>query len=216
MLEVGDVDLVAQPADFGRALRVGLCQLGAAGPVLLPSAPSFFALAALPVSPDGAATCPRWLSFLAETFGDEPEAVQLQHNGFVELSWGLIRLRAPDDVALSSLYGDSKLAMDLVLKAYAQYRQVGPERIRVTSLGKAQKESTYFDAYGRVWQSRAWAIPYQDSMLGLISLPTPEGFVGVYFEVPTSAWPVMLERERLTRASPSNCREKGPMSMRPP
>ena len=127
----------------------------------------------------------------------KPEAIQLQHNGFVELSWGMIRLRAPDDVALSSLYGDSKLEMDLVLKAYAHYRQVGPERIRVTSLGKAQKESTYFDAYGRVWQSRAWAIPYQDSMLGLISLPTPEGFVGVYFEAPSSAWPVMLERERL-------------------
>jgi putative DNA primase/helicase len=59
----------------GGVLDLG--QLGAAGPVLLPPDPSFFALAALPVTPEAAATCPLWQHFLAETFGNEQDASRL-------------------------------------------------------------------------------------------------------------------------------------------
>jgi putative DNA primase/helicase len=64
----------------GGVLDLG--QLGATGPVLLPPDPNFFALAALPVTPEAAATCHRWLSFLGETFPGEPEAVQLLQETF--------------------------------------------------------------------------------------------------------------------------------------
>jgi serine protease Do len=129
--------------------------------------------------------------------GAKPRTVQLEHNGFAELGSGMIRMRAPDDVDLPALYGDSKLEMDLMLKAYTLRRAIGTETVRVTSLGKAQMDSTYTDAYGRVWQIRAWAIPYEDSMLTVISLPTPEGYAGSYFRVPTGSWHLMTREEQV-------------------
>jgi serine protease Do len=122
--------------------------------------------------------------------------VQLEHNGFVDLNGQMVRMRAPDDVALSALYSDSKMQMDLMLKAYTLHRAIGTDRVRVTSLGKAKLESTYVDTYGRVWQSRVWAIPYEDSMLAVISLPTPEGFAGLYFKVQTGSLNLALREEQ--------------------
>jgi serine protease Do len=122
--------------------------------------------------------------------------MQLEHNGFVELNDHMVRMRAPDDVALSALYRDSKLQMDLMLKAYTLHRAIGTDSVRVTSLGKAKLESTYTDTYGRVWQSRAWAIPYEDSMLVVISLPTPEGFSGLYFRIQTGTLNLALREQQ--------------------
>ena len=118
---------------------------------------------------------------------DEPkyQTAQLDHNGFVDYSADMVRLRAPDDVDLPALYADSKLQMDLFLKAYTLRRTVGTDTVRVTSLGKAKTEETYTDTYGRRWQLRAWAVPNEDMMLTVICLPTPEGYAGVYFRIPT-------------------------------
>ncbi len=118
---------------------------------------------------------------------DEPkyQTIQLDHNGFVDFSADVVRLRAPDDIELPALYGDSKLQMDLFLKAYTLRRVVGTDTVRVTSLGKAGTEETYTDKYGRIWQVREWAVPNEDMMLAVISLPTPEGYAGVYFRIPT-------------------------------
>ena len=131
------------------------------------------------------------------TGGAKPQTVQLEHNGFVELNSGMIRMHAPDDVELSALYGDSKLEMDLMLKAYTLRRVIGTDSVRVTSLGKAQTDSTYTDSYGRVWQIRAWAIPYDDLVLTVISLPTPEGFAGAYFTAPTGFAHLVMRNEQL-------------------
>jgi len=128
--------------------------------------------------------------------GARPHLVQLEHNGFVELTADMIRMHAPDDVDLGTLYGDSKLQMDLILKGYSVHRLIGSDSIRVTSLGKAKTESMYTDAYGRVWQIHAWAIPYEDSMLTVISLPTPEGFAGAIFRLPTGFWDVTMQRQQ--------------------
>jgi serine protease Do len=129
--------------------------------------------------------------------GAKPQSVQLEHNGFVEFTGDMIRMHAPDDVDLGVLYGDSKLEMDLILKAYSLHRAIGTDSVRVTSLGKAKTDSTYTDAYGRVWQIRAWAIPYEDSMLTLISLPTPEGFAGAFFRVATGFWDLTVRQQQL-------------------
>jgi serine protease Do len=123
--------------------------------------------------------------------------VQLEHNGFVQLDGGTLRLRAPDGASLPALYGDSKLVMDLFLNAYPLRRAVGTDSVRVTSLGKATKEGTYTDAYGRLWQVRAWAIPYEDAMLTVISLPTPEGSAGFFFKASAAVTELVNPQEQL-------------------
>jgi serine protease Do len=105
------------------------------------------------------------------------ETVQLDNNGFVEQSAGLVRLRAPDGVGLATLYGDDKFYLDLLLKAYMLRRVVGSDSVRVTSLGKPRSSSHFTDRWGRTWQVRDWAIPYDDQILSLVSLPTPDGYV---------------------------------------
>jgi serine protease Do len=105
------------------------------------------------------------------------QTVQLDHNGFVELNTGLIRLRAPDDVSLATLYGDDRVYMDMLLKAYPLRRTVGSDTVRVTSLGKPKSSSQFTDRWGRTWQVRDFAIPYDDQILTIASLPTPEGYV---------------------------------------
>jgi serine protease Do len=109
----------------------------------------------------------------------------------------MIRMHAPDDVDAGALYEDSKLEMDSILKAYSLRRPIGTDAVRVISLGKAKTDSAYTDAYGRVWQIRAWAIPYEDMMLTVISLPTPEGFSGVFFKAPTGFWNVATRQQKL-------------------
>lgn len=111
------------------------------------------------------------------------ETVQLDHNGFVELWGSFVRLRAPDDVSLGTLYGDDKLYMDLLLKGHMLKRTVGSEALRVTSLGKPKNSSEFTDRWGRNWRMRDWAIPYDDEILTVASLPTPEGYVAVITRV---------------------------------
>jgi hypothetical protein len=105
--------------------------------------------------------------------------VQLNANGLLEIGAGksdvLARLRAPDDVAVASLFEDSKLFMDLLLKGAPVQRAVGSDSVRVTSMGKAQLEYWYTDSYGRLWQMRTWAVPFNDTVLVTLALPTPDG-----------------------------------------
>jgi serine protease Do len=110
---------------------------------------------------------------------EQAQTFQLDHNGFVEIYRGMVRLRRPDDVSLATLYGDSKLYMDLLLKGYPVRRQVGSESVKVTSLGKAQWSSSHTDAYGRTWQTYGWNEPWADTVLIAMSLPTPEGYVAL-------------------------------------
>lgn len=106
------------------------------------------------------------------------QTVELDRNGFVEQSAGLFRLRVPDGVALATLYGDDKLYMDMLLKAHVERRTVGNDSVRVTSLGKPRSSSRYTDRWGRAWEIRDWAVPYDDQIVTVASLPTPEGYVG--------------------------------------
>jgi hypothetical protein len=105
------------------------------------------------------------------------DTVQLDHNGFVEQAGGIVRLRVPDGVSLGTLYGDDKLYVDLLLKAYVLRRAMGSDSVRVTSLGKPKNASHFTDRWGRTWQVRDWAIPYDDQMLIVVSLPVPDGYV---------------------------------------
>jgi len=75
--------------------------------------------------------------------------------------------------------------MDLLLKGYPVSRPVGSDSVRVTSMGKASEESWLTDDYQRKWQIRSWLVPYNDSVITTIALPTPDGMVMMMSQAPT-------------------------------
>jgi serine protease Do len=125
------------------------------------------------------------------------QTVQLDSNGFVELSGNLVRLRAPDNVSLATLYGDDKLYLDLLLKAYMLRRTVGSDSVRVTSLGKPKSASHFTDRWGRTWQVREWAIPYDDQFLTAVSLSTPDGYVAALTRINSSGVEILHKTQQL-------------------
>jgi hypothetical protein len=131
---------------------------------------------------------------------DRPQA-DLGHNGYVSSgnmsNVGLAELRKPDDVTAEKLYSDSKLFMDLMLKGVGLTRRVGPESVKVTSLGKAASESVYTDAWGRKWQLRAWLIEYNDSAMVTAALAVPSGYVVMYNSVQTKSIHATVELHKL-------------------
>jgi serine protease Do len=125
------------------------------------------------------------------------DTVQLDKNGFVEQTPGLVRLRVPDGVGLGKLYADDKLYMDLMLKAYPLRRTVGSDAVRVTSLGAPKTSSHFTDRWGRTWQVRDWAIPFDDQMLTVTSLPTPEGYVAAFARIGSGYVDVVHKTEQM-------------------
>jgi serine protease Do len=112
----------------------------------------------------------------------------LSKNGFVEASVTagglLMHLRKPDDLTAGALYGDAKSFMDLTLKSWSFYRDVGPDKVRVTSLGEPTRQTMYSDAYQRHWQVRVWPLAYGDAVVMAFSLPVPDGYVSMIRVVP--------------------------------
>jgi len=105
--------------------------------------------------------------------------VDLRNNGKIAL--GLLKatmyakLDRPDDVPLKSICSDSGMFMDLMLKALNFTRTVGPEKIRITSFGKADSEHVHTDTYGRKWLIKTWPIEYMDNEMAVFILPLPDG-----------------------------------------
>jgi S1-C subfamily serine protease len=140
--------------------------------------------------------------------GDNPQKTQLDHNGYVQaantvvsgMTFGVARLRVPDDVQPETLVEDSKQFMDLVLKAVPLQRTIGSDAVRVTSLGRAREDSWLTDYFGRRWQVRAWFIPFSDTVMLTLAMPTPDGFVFIMAQVPTGIHSFMAtEIGQLTR-----------------
>jgi TonB family protein len=136
----------------------------------------------------------------------EPEytTTDLPGDGFVSVADAagaemlrLIRSHAAMDDAF---YSDSKAFMDLALKALDLRRRVGSDQVRVTSLGAAQSDATFVDPYGRRWQERVWAIPYLDSYVTALLLPTPDGYAGMVEYCPSIAVHEAQNRTRLLAA----------------
>jgi hypothetical protein len=131
---------------------------------------------------------------------DRPQS-DLGHNGYVAAgsmsNVGFAELRKPDDVPADKLYGDSKLFMDLMLKGIGLTRRVGPESVKVTSLGKAATESIYVDSSGRRWQMRTWLIEYNDSAMVTAALAVPSGYIVMYNTVQTKSVHATSELQKL-------------------
>ena len=86
-------------------------------------------------------------------------------------------IRKPDNIPLETFYGDSKLFMDLILKGGGRYREIGPEEIKITSMGSAFEDYRFTDSYGRIWLVRTWLIEYDDGKVVTFSLPVPGGYI---------------------------------------
>jgi serine protease Do len=129
--------------------------------------------------------------------GDAPRKVQLEKNGYLQdgntNNVFFVRLKAPDDVSGGDLIADSKKFMDLLLTGYPMARTVGTDSVRVTSLGKASGESWFTDPYRRKWQIRYWLVPFNDTAIITVALPTPDGMVMVRSQVPTVLREAMTE-----------------------
>jgi serine protease Do len=97
----------------------------------------------------------------------------------------LLRLVRPNQAADDAFYRDSKAFMDLALKALDLRRAVGPDQVRVTSLGSAQTDTVFVDAFGRKWQKRIWAVPFLDVYLVGLLLPVPDGYAAIIEYAPS-------------------------------
>jgi hypothetical protein len=113
----------------------------------------------------------------------QPKSADLDHNGYLQMAQigyqSVFHLRRPDDVPADRVYADPKVAMDLQLKASPFSRPVGPEKVRITSLGEPASTSAYVDAYQRRWQVQVWPLAYMDKQLIVFSLPVPDGNVSM-------------------------------------
>jgi serine protease Do len=76
-------------------------------------------------------------------------------------------------------YDDRRFAMDLLLKASRFPRMVGSESVIVTSLGTAKRDVEHRDRFGRRWRIATFALPYVDSSVVVMMLPTPQGYSGL-------------------------------------
>ena len=86
-------------------------------------------------------------------------------------------IHKPEGIPLGTFYGDSKLFMDMILKGGDRYREVGPENIKITSMGRAFEDDRFTDSYGRIWMVRTWLIEYDDRKVVTFSLPVPGGCI---------------------------------------
>lgn len=121
--------------------------------------------------------------------GPEYHAVDLTQDGTVEVGdiagIKLIHLTRPAHASDDAFYGDSKSFMDLALKGLDIRRPVGPDKVRVTSLGAAAFSAIFIDDYGRKWQERSWPVPFFDLYLVAELLPTPDGYDGIITLAPS-------------------------------
>ncbi|HEX7348814.1 MAG TPA: serine protease [Rhodanobacteraceae bacterium] len=88
----------------------------------------------------------------------------------------LFHLRQPDNIPETTFHHDPKGVMDMLLKTGFLKRQIGPEKILVTSLGAPGVTGTWTDEWGRHWQTWRWPVPYANGFISIFALPTPDGY----------------------------------------
>jgi serine protease Do len=89
----------------------------------------------------------------------------------------MFHLRKPDDLPASELYGKPAVLMQQLAKVGFLQRDVGTERVKITSLGQPTSDTIHTDAWQRRWQVRVWPMPYMNVRVIAFSLPVPDGYV---------------------------------------
>ena len=81
----------------------------------------------------------------------------------------------PEDMSLKDFLDSPKAVMDTILQAVSLFRQVGTEKIGLTSLGEPEKTEIIQDKLGRQWISSLWNLPYDNTFVYGACLPYPKG-----------------------------------------
>ncbi|MCE1229194.1 MAG: serine protease [Firmicutes bacterium] len=113
--------------------------------------------------------------------GDNGRLVTANASGLL-----LLGIRRPNTVPLEDLLNKPKVAMDLVFKALNVPREVGGERVRITSLGEPIRSQTHKDRFGRPWRLDIWHMEYSDKVVLFCTTPVPYGLMGVLQETTSS------------------------------
>ena len=92
----------------------------------------------------------------------------------------------PEGIALKEFLDSPKIVMDNLLKAISFTRQVGAEKIPITSLGEPERTSFVQDKLGRNWISSLWTLPYSDMFVYSSCLPFPKGVICLVDTKPNS------------------------------
>ncbi|UPG95752.1 S1 family peptidase [Luteibacter aegosomatissinici] len=79
-----------------------------------------------------------------------------------------------------ALGAGGRAVMDLLLTQGLLRRDVGPDKVRVTSLGAPYATETITDRQGRTWTMQTFGLPFMNGCLVLASTPTPDGAVGMF------------------------------------
>ncbi len=112
--------------------------------------------------------------------GREVNRIPLNGNGYVAGGYVghnfLFHVRRPDDMKASAFYNDPKQMMDLILKTGFWNRPIGPEKIKITSMGNPTTNTTFTDNWQRRWKVFIWPLPYMNGEIVLFALPVPDGY----------------------------------------
>jgi serine protease Do len=114
-----------------------------------------------------------------------------------DLGVTVFRLRRPAAASDDGFYKDSRAFMDLLLRGLKLTREVGPQAVRITSLGGARQDSLYTDRYGRRWQVRSWPLGHVDSYVVSFCLPAPDGYAGFVHETKSAQLDSEIEELKL-------------------
>ncbi|MGN0740261.1 MAG: trypsin-like peptidase domain-containing protein [Treponema sp.] len=117
--------------------------------------------------------------------------LKLENNGAIHVGsmFGSIimsYLKKPDNVSIEEYIKNPKLLMDTLEKAFVMNRQVGSERITITSYGEPASMSSHKDCLGRTWIISAYNVPFADSVVYSYSLPLPDGIYSMTVIASTS------------------------------
>lgn len=106
-------------------------------------------------------------------------------------------IHPPDSVPYADLVERPRVAMDLVFKGLNVPRELGGEKVRITSLGDPIRSIQHRDRFGRPWRLDAWHMEFSDQIVLFCSTPTPGGLLAVLQQAESSkleTWIWDLER----------------------
>ncbi len=93
----------------------------------------------------------------------------------------------PEDVSLVSFLESPQMVMDTILQAISYPREVGGEKVPMTSLGVPAKTEMVEDMLGRKWITSLWDLPYEDLFVHSSCLPYPKGVACLVDTVPNTS-----------------------------
>jgi serine protease Do len=132
-----------------------------------------------------------------QPFGDSRETLDVSNGGKVCTRnhggiglFSLDRGKATDP----AFYTDRRRAMDLLLEGFKLTRSFGEESVALTSLGAPASDVEHRDQHGRRWRVTTFTLPYMDSHLVLLLLPTPDGYAGMLTLAPRSLLEFMTDQ----------------------